>query len=126
VVGDREAVGLVAHALQELQLGRVVVEQDRVGAAGDEDLLDPLGQRDDGHAAVDEPSSARMPAPSCPGPPSMTTTFGSVANDSLRLGSCGDRSCWASHCFMRRERTSSMAAKSSGTPSVSPRIVKRR
>src|SRR5215213_5907590 len=31
VVGDGEAVGLVAHALEELELRRVVREQDRVG-----------------------------------------------------------------------------------------------
>src|SRR5919202_1798432 len=55
----------------------------------------------------------------------MTMRFGSVANDSLRFGSCGLRSYCASHCASRRESTSSIAAKSSGTPCSSPRIVKR-
>ena len=46
VEGDREAVRLVADPLQELQPRRVLREQDRLGAARDEDLLDPLGERD--------------------------------------------------------------------------------
>ena len=52
VVGDREAVRLVADALQQLQLGGRVVEHERRAAAGQEDLLDPLGQRDDRDAAL--------------------------------------------------------------------------
>ena len=55
VVGDREAVRLVAHALQELERRRVVGQDDRLRDARDEDLLDPLGQRHDRHAAREEP-----------------------------------------------------------------------
>src|SRR3954452_8164434 len=50
MVRDREAVGLVAHTRQELERGRVVAEDDRRAAAGDEDLLDALGERHDRHA----------------------------------------------------------------------------
>ncbi len=46
MVGDREAVCLVASALEQLQLGGAVVEHERRGASGEEDLLDALGQRD--------------------------------------------------------------------------------
>src|SRR4051794_4421834 len=51
VVGDGEAVRLVAHPLEELQRGRVVTQDDRLAPAGDEDLLDALGERDDRDAA---------------------------------------------------------------------------
>ena len=47
---EREAVRLVPDPLQQLQARAVRVEQDRVGAAGHEDLLDPLGERDHRHA----------------------------------------------------------------------------
>ena len=53
-MGDGEPVRLVAHALQQLQLRRVVGELQRRGPAGDEHLLDPLGQRDHHHAALAE------------------------------------------------------------------------
>ena len=43
-----------------------------------------------------KPCSASRPAASWPLPPSITITFGSAANDSLRSGSCGERSCWLS------------------------------
>ena len=59
VVGDREAVRLVAHALQQLQLRRVVGEPQRLAHAGQEDLLDALGQRDDRDAALAEVLRAR-------------------------------------------------------------------
>src|SRR3954449_3695339 len=39
VVGDREAVRLVADALEQLERGRLVREHDRLRAAGREDLL---------------------------------------------------------------------------------------
>src|SRR3954451_22820302 len=55
VVRDREAVGLVADALEQLELRRVVVEQDRVRLAREEHLLDPLGERDD-----DDPAGAEV------------------------------------------------------------------
>src|SRR4051794_30356591 len=51
VVGDGEPVRLVAHALKELQRGRVVAEDDRLAPPGDEDLLDALSERDDRDAA---------------------------------------------------------------------------
>src|SRR5918992_1274855 len=44
----------VADALQELELGRVVREDNRRPGSGLEDLLDPLGQRDDRDAALAE------------------------------------------------------------------------
>jgi hypothetical protein len=47
-------VGLVAGALEQLQLRGVVAEQQRRAAAGREDLLDPLGEADHGHAQVAE------------------------------------------------------------------------
>src|SRR5258707_9305121 len=46
VEAEREPVCLVADALQQLKPGVVPREHDRVAAAGDEDLLDPLGERD--------------------------------------------------------------------------------
>ena len=46
---DREAVRLVADPLQQLQPGRVIRQQDRLRPAGNEDLLDPLGERDHRH-----------------------------------------------------------------------------
>ena len=49
-----EAVRLVARTLEQLQRRRVVPEHDRLAAARQEDLLDPLGQADDGHAEVAE------------------------------------------------------------------------
>ena len=55
VVGDREAVRLVADALEQLQLRRVVGEHAAGRATpGQEDLLDALGQRDDDDAALAE------------------------------------------------------------------------
>src|SRR3954451_7620650 len=54
VMGDGEAVGLVAHALQQLQLGLVVRDPDRLAPAGYEHLLDALGQGDHGHPAPAE------------------------------------------------------------------------
>ena len=61
VVGDREAMRLVADALQQLQLGGGVVEHQRRAAAGDEDLLDPLGQRDHAHALLAKAAQHRQP-----------------------------------------------------------------
>src|ERR1700760_398916 len=52
VMRDREAVRLVAYALQQLQLRGRVVEHERRAAPGDEQLLDPLRQRDDRDAAL--------------------------------------------------------------------------
>ena len=43
---DREAVRLVADPLQELQAGGVLRQHDRLRPARDEDLLDPLRERD--------------------------------------------------------------------------------
>ena len=84
VVGDGEAMGLVTDALQQLQLRCVMGEHQRLRAAGEEHLLDPLGQRDDrSRRGSRNGSSTRMPAASWPLPPSITITFGSVA----KLGS---------------------------------------
>ena len=44
VIGDREAMGLVAQALDQVQRGRRRRQQDRVGATGQEQLLAFLGQ----------------------------------------------------------------------------------
>src|SRR4051812_10241102 len=44
VMGDGKAVRLVAHPLQQLQLGRLVGQHDGIRAARGEDLLDALGQ----------------------------------------------------------------------------------
>ena len=49
---DREAVRLVAHALEQLELDGVVREPQRVAAARDEHLLDPLREAHDVHAEV--------------------------------------------------------------------------
>src|SRR5947208_9586613 len=48
VVGDREAVGLVADLLERVERGRRRVERERVEALADVDLLLLLGERDDG------------------------------------------------------------------------------
>ena len=55
VVGDREAVRLVADALQRAAAPACRAAA-RIGSAvaGQEDLLDALGQRDDGDAALAE------------------------------------------------------------------------
>src|SRR6266487_2499617 len=50
VEADREAVGFVADPLQELEPGRVRIEPDRIGPPRQEDLLDPLRQRDHCHS----------------------------------------------------------------------------
>ena len=95
VVRDREAVRLVAHALQQLELRRVVRQRDGLADAREEDLLDPLGERDDGDAAArGSPGARARPAASWPLPPSITTRLGSAANESSRSASCGERSCW--------------------------------
>ena len=47
-----EAMRLVARALQKLQLGCAVVEPQRRAAPGQVHLLDALGQRQHGHAAL--------------------------------------------------------------------------
>src|SRR5215204_1347851 len=47
---DREAVGLVTDPLEQLQSRRARVEHYRVGAAGNEYFLRPLGERDHGYA----------------------------------------------------------------------------
>ena len=52
VVRDREPVRLVAHPLQQPQGLGVARDRDRLRAAGDEDLLDPLGEPDHGHLVV--------------------------------------------------------------------------
>ena len=54
VVVDREAVRLVADLLQQARGLRVGGEVERLGAAGDVDLLQPLGEADDGGAALGE------------------------------------------------------------------------
>src|SRR5215217_5799556 len=53
---DREPVRLVADALEQLQLGRIVRQTERSAAAGREDLLDPLRQADHGDAEIAERS----------------------------------------------------------------------
>src|SRR3712207_3196676 len=45
MVGVREAAGLIADALEEVQLWGVAVEQDRLRAARLKDLLVALGER---------------------------------------------------------------------------------
>ena len=58
-------------------------EPDRVRPPGHEDLLRPLGQRDDRHARqVEGFCIAASAADSCPLPPSITTRFGVAAKDS--------------------------------------------
>jgi len=49
VVADGEAMGLVADALQEAQALGVARQDQGLRAAGDENLLPPLGQPQDGH-----------------------------------------------------------------------------
>src|SRR5207248_7622338 len=56
---DREAVRLVADALEELQPGRMRVEKNGVGPAGQEDLLDPFRERDHSHPGEIEPLHRR-------------------------------------------------------------------
>src|SRR4029079_2424926 len=46
---DREAVRLVAHALEQLELDRVVREAERRAPAWHEHLLDPLREAHHGH-----------------------------------------------------------------------------
>ena len=77
---DREAMRLVADALEQLQPGIVAVEQDRLRTAGHEHLLLALRERDDGDAR--QPAVAWIAssaAASCPLPPSITTRFGTAA-----------------------------------------------
>ena len=57
---DREAVRLVADALEELELGRVVWQHDRLTAARNEHLLDALRERDDRDAPVAEALRGRI------------------------------------------------------------------
>ena len=52
VEGDREPVCLVAHPLQQPQRVGARLQPHRRLAARQEDLLDPLGQADHGHAAL--------------------------------------------------------------------------
>jgi hypothetical protein len=54
VEGDREPMGLVAHALEDPEGIRALLEQDRIRAARHEDLLDPLGEADHRHAALEQ------------------------------------------------------------------------
>ena len=63
---DREAVRLVAHALEELQLGRVVGQPERRAAPGHEHLLDPLGEAHDRHAEVAERAELLEPGRQLP------------------------------------------------------------
>ena len=58
---DREAVRLVAGALEQLQLGRVVGQPQRRLHARLEHLLDPLGEADHGHAQVAERAQLLQP-----------------------------------------------------------------
>ena len=125
VVGDREAVRLVAHALQQLQRracrGRA---RSARGGPGRRPPRCAWPARSRSTPRSRKPSSARRPAASWPGPPSMTMRFGSVAKDSLRLGSCGLTGPAGSPTARgAAPSTSSIAAKSSGTPSSRPRIV---
>ena len=53
-MGHGEPVGLVPGPLQQLQGSGVVGQDDRLAAPRHEDLLDPLGQGDHGHAALPE------------------------------------------------------------------------
>ena len=78
VVGDREPVRFVAQPLQQLQLGRVVRERERRRAARDEHLLDPLGERDDEHAALAE--ALQRPQPG------GELTLAAVDDDDVREG----------------------------------------
>ncbi len=78
-----EAVRLVAHALQQLQLGRGVVEHERGAAARDEQLLDPLGQRDHAHAPLAEAAQRRR-ARRRAGPCRRRSRPGSAARRSSR------------------------------------------
>ena len=76
----------------ELQLGRVVRHHDRRRVAGQEDLLDPLGQRDDGHAAVAEALQRVQAGAELALAAVDDTRFGSAANDASRSASYGERS----------------------------------
>ena len=49
VVGDREPVCLVAHPLQQVEALARARQDDRVRLARPPDLLEPLGEPDDGH-----------------------------------------------------------------------------
>ena len=60
VVGDREAVRLVAEALDQVERRRAGRQDDRLGTAGEEQLLALLGQADD---------AGCPPARAPPGPP---------------------------------------------------------
>ena len=48
-MGDAKAVGLVAHALDQVQLRRVVIQQDRLFPVGEEDFLLLFRQAEHGH-----------------------------------------------------------------------------
>ena len=78
VMGDREAVRLVAHALQQLELRRVVAEEERLGIPRPEHLLDPLGQRDDRDAALAEALQHAQPGRELP--------WAAVDHDEVRQG----------------------------------------
>ncbi len=57
-MGDGEAMRLIAYPLQKLQLRRRVLEDERAASAGNEELLDSLGEGDDGDAAFAEALAA--------------------------------------------------------------------
>ena len=79
---EREAVRLVANALQQLQPGAVRVEQDRIGPPGTNTssirfASEITATRGSSYACI-----AASAADSCPLPPSITTRFGAAANPS--------------------------------------------
>ena len=116
VVGDRETVGLVAHALQQQQHRRSRGQGQRRAGAGGEDRVrsPPLVRLGDGQQQPRPPgraASAAAAAESCPRPPSSSTTSGPVHDpDPTRAAS--------------RPTASASIAKSSGPPPR--RILKRR
>ena len=81
VVGDREAVRLVAHALQQLQLGRVVGEHAaaRGGPGRKTSSIRLASETTATPRSRKPPQRLAGPAASWPLPPSITTRLGSAA-----------------------------------------------
>ena len=117
VVGDREAVGLVADALQQLQRRRVV-------APGRSACATPGRKTSSMRLASEITATPRVAEALQRRDAGGELARAAVDDDQVRQRGEGlvalrvvrARSCWRSHCASRRVSTSSIAAKSSGTP----------
>ena len=114
VVAQRNAMGLVACPLEQLQRGAGAVEPDRLRRAGDEHLLLALRERDDRDAGKVELLHRRERGRELPASPSTTTRFGT--REKLSSGSPSRARA------NRRAITSRIAPTSSGPP-CTPRIA---